>query len=121
MKGTVGPGMSSRGAAEAGGGFAMSVDTRRAWRITSQPMGDNAQDEVVAVRARGLRWLAVAGFADALPALDVDRTRRPEEPGRDELIKSSTVRIRQALQAQVRDSPSTVHRQANGSWFTSVM
>ena len=84
--------MSSRGAAEAGGGFAMGVDTRRAWRITSEPMGVSAQDEVVAVRAHGLRWLAAAGFADALPALDVDRTRRPEELGRDKLIKSSTVR-----------------------------
>ena len=70
----------------------MRVDTRRARRITSKPMGDSARDEVVEVRAHGLRWLASADFADALPALDVDRTRRPEELGRDELVKSSTVR-----------------------------
>ncbi|MDP6107070.1 MAG: lipopolysaccharide kinase InaA family protein [Candidatus Brocadiia bacterium] len=55
-------------------------------------MGDSGQDQVVEVQAHGLRWLATADFADALPALDVDRTRRPEELGRDELVKSSTVR-----------------------------
>ncbi len=44
------------------------------------------------IRSHGLRWLCVEEFAEFLPLVDVDRVRRPDELGPDELIKDNTVR-----------------------------
>ncbi len=44
------------------------------------------------IDAHGMRWLAVRGFAQALPRLELERARHPDRLGPDELVKDNTVR-----------------------------
>ena len=66
-------------------------------------MGALRSGDVVRVRAHGMRWLAVADFADALPRLDIDRSRHPEHLSKAEFVKDNTVRT--VMRAQSPAAP----------------